>query len=332
MRPTSRPRNGPGPTTARPAAAPTRCPAASGSSCRCGPAAGSSASSGSIRTSRARCSTPEQRRLLDALLGPECALAIERVGLAEDVDRAQACSPRPTGCARRLLTSISHDLKTPLASILGAASTLRDLAAALDEQAKGELVGTIIEESERLNRFIANLLDMTKLESGAVVPNFALHDLDELVGATLRRAAKILAHHAIDLRLAERSAAAASSTRCCSSRCSSTCSTMPPNTRPEDSTMSIQTWRDGGAVSLQMLDEGDGMPQDDVERIFEKFYRARKGDRVRAGTGLGLAISRGFVESMGGTVVAGNRSDRRGAVFTIRLPVPAVTAALDTAA
>ena len=91
---------------------------------------------------------------------------------------------------------------------------------------------------------------------------------------------------------------------------------------PEQSTISIQTWRDGGAVCLQILDEGDGIPDGDVERIFEKFYRARKGDRVRAGTGLGLAISRGFVEAMGGTIVAGNRSDRRGAVFTIRLPVP----------
>ena len=74
---------------------------------------------------------------------------------------------------------------------------------------------------------------------------------------------------------------------------------------------------------LQVLDEGDGIPPDDLERIFDKFYRAQKGDQVRAGTGLGLAISRGFVEAMHGTIVAANRTDRSGAVFTIRLPVPA---------
>ena len=71
-----------------------------------------------------------------------------------------------------------------------------------------------------------------------------------------------------------------------------------------------------------MLDEGDGIPKEDLERIFDKFYRARKGDRVRAGTGLGLPICRGFIEALGGSIVAGNRTDRSGAVFTIRLPIP----------
>ena len=85
-------------------------------------------------------------------------------------------------------------------------------------------------------------------------------------------------------------------------------------------------------MCLRILDEGDGIPAADVERIFEKFYRARKGDSVRAGTGLGLAISRGFVEAMGGTVQAGNRADRPGAAFTVRLPVPPAGEALDTAA
>ena len=78
-----------------------------------------------------------------------------------------------------------------------------------------------------------------------------------------------------------------------------------------------------------MLDEGDGIPSDDTDRIFDKFYRVRKGDRVRAGTGLGLSISRGFVEAMGGTIEAANRSDRSGAVFTIKLPVPTAAAELE---
>jgi len=85
-------------------------------------------------------------------------------------------------------------------------------------------------------------------------------------------------------------------------------------------------------VELQIIDEGDGIPPADLEKIFDKFYRAQKGDRVRAGTGLGLAISRGFVEAMHGTINAANRPDRNGAIFSIRLPIPADAKVLDTAA
>ena len=96
--------------------------------------------------------------------------------------------------------------------------------------------------------------------------------------------------------------------------------------------MTVRGMRDGTEIRITVLDEGDGLPETDVERVFDKFYRARKGDRVRAGTGLGLAISRGFVEAMGGTVVAGNRRDRPGAVFTVTLPVSARLAPKDIAA
>src|SRR5499427_269844 len=141
--------------------------------------------------------TPDQRRLLDALVD-QGALAIERVLLVEDMDRVKRNleSDRLRGA---LLTSISHDLKTPLASVLGAASTLRDLGAGLDDAQKNELLATVIDESERLNRFIANLLDMTKLESGAIVPNSALHDVGEIVGSALLRAGKILSRHKVSL-------------------------------------------------------------------------------------------------------------------------------------
>jgi two-component system, OmpR family, sensor histidine kinase KdpD len=85
-------------------------------------------------------------------------------------------------------------------------------------------------------------------------------------------------------------------------------------------------------VQLQILDEGGGIPPDDLERIFDKFHRVTKGDQVRPGTGLGLAISRGFVEAMHGTVAAANRTDRAGAAFTIRLPIPASARKLEPAA
>jgi two-component system sensor histidine kinase KdpD len=94
---------------------------------------------------------------------------------------------------------------------------------------------------------------------------------------------------------------------------------------PAGSTIAVRGWRDGGHAMLSVVDEGPGIPPDDLERVFDSFYRVRKTDHVPAGTGLGLAICRGFVEAMGGTITAANRTDRPGAVFTIRLPVPAET-------
>ncbi len=144
--------------------------------------------------------TPEGRRLLDALADMG-ALAIERVRLVEDLDRAERAAETDR-LRQALLTSISHDLRTPLASVLGAASTLRDLDAVLDTEAKADLLSTIIEESERLNRFIANLLDMTRLEAGAVAPNLAPQDVAETVDTALRRLEKMLRGHRIAVDLA----------------------------------------------------------------------------------------------------------------------------------
>jgi two-component system sensor histidine kinase KdpD len=98
------------------------------------------------------------------------------------------------------------------------------------------------------------------------------------------------------------------------------------------STIQINGRRDGDSVVLEIVDEGVGIPASDVERIFDKFYRVQKGDQVRPGTGLGLAIARGFIGAMHGTISASNRTDRSGAVLTIRLPVTADAAQLDTAA
>jgi two-component system sensor histidine kinase KdpD len=101
---------------------------------------------------------------------------------------------------------------------------------------------------------------------------------------------------------------------------------------PPNSAIRIQAWRDANMVRLQILDEGEGIPADDLNRVFDKFYRVRKSDSQRAGTGLGLAICRGFVEAMGGSIDVANRSDRPGAVFTIAIPVPKDAGKLDTAA
>jgi len=273
--------------------------------------------------------TPDQRRLLDALVD-QSALAIERVQLVEDMDRAQR-NIESDRLRAALLTSISHDLKTPLASVLGAASTLRDLSPKLGEAERADLLATVIDESERLNRFIANLLDMTRLESGAVVPNAVLLDPGEIVGSALRRAGKILGGHRVVLDLTPHlpmlKLDAVLFEQVLFNLLDNAAKYAPP-----DTTITIRAVREDDAVILQVMDEGAGIPAADLEQVFDKFYRANKGDHVRAGTGLGLAISRGFVEAMQGTITASNRADRSGAVLTIHLPIPPALDALDTAA
>jgi two-component system sensor histidine kinase KdpD len=264
--------------------------------------------------------TPDQRRLLDAL-SDQTALAIERVNLADDLDRAKIAAETDR-LRSALLTSLSHDLRTPLASILGSATSLDSYGSRLDERAMKELTSTIREEAERLNRFIANLLDMTRLESGAIAPRLGPVDPVELVGSALERASKILAAHRVELdiptdlpmleldpvlfeqvlfNLLDNAAKYA----------------------PEGSLIRIEAGEDRGLVRLSVIDEGSGIAPSDLERIFDKFYRVHAQDRQRAGTGLGLAICRGFIEAMGGAIVAENRRDRSGAIFTLTLPVSA---------
>jgi two-component system, OmpR family, sensor histidine kinase KdpD len=273
--------------------------------------------------------TTDQRRLLDALLD-QGALAIERVRLVEEMDRVERVAETER-LRSALLTSISHDLKTPLAAVLGAAGALRDMGGKLGDAEKADLLTTIIDESERLNRFIANLLDMTKLESGAVSPNVGLHDLGEIVGTALRRAGRILSHHHVELELAP-DLPMLEVDAVLFEQALFNLLDNAAKYAPAETTIRIQSWQTADSVCLCVLDEGSGIPPGDLELIFDKFYRAQKTDQVRAGTGLGLAIARGFVEAMHGTIAAANRTDRRGAAFTISLPIPRGRQRLDAAA
>ncbi|RYF44798.1 MAG: hypothetical protein EOO38_17185 [Cytophagaceae bacterium] len=244
------------------------------------------------------------------------ALAIERVFLVEDMDKVKRVAETDR-LRSALLTSISHDLKTPLSSILGSATTMRDLSGRLQEAEKSELLTTVIDESERLNRFIANLLDMTRLESGAIAPNFALYDLREIVDTALKRAAKILSNHKIEIELASD----LPMTNVDAVLLEQALFNLLDNAAkyaPSDTVVRIDAELDGSDVVLRIMDEGDGVPPADTAAIFDKFYRAQKGDQIQPGTGLGLAIARGFIESMKGSIVAGNRPDRSGALFTIK--------------
>lgn len=269
--------------------------------------------------------TPDQSRLLNAL-ADQAGIAIERIKLVQDLDRARLAAETDR-LHSALLTSISHDLRTPLASIMGSASSLASEGIALDAGASRDLARTIQEEAERLNRFIGNLLDMTRLEAGPLYPSGSLADLSDVVGATLQRGTKILGAHRVEVELE----ADLPMLRIDMVLMEQVLFNLLDNAAkyaPASSVVRLCAWRDGSWVRLRILDEGNGIPESDLERIFDKFYRARGTDRRRAGTGLGLAICRGFVEAMGGTITAANRTDRTGAAFTISLPVPAGAALL----
>jgi two-component system sensor histidine kinase KdpD len=151
------------------------------------------------------------------------------------------------------------------------------------------------------------------------------------VGSALRRASKILANHQVVVDLAKNLPMVEIDPVLFEQVLFNLLDNAAKYAR-SGTTIGIRSWRDGGSIAVQVIDEGDGIPPTDLERIFDKFYRVQKGDQVRAGTGLGLAISRGFVEAMHGTIEATNRSDRAGAVFTIRLPLPEQHRTTDVAA
>ena len=264
--------------------------------------------------------TPEQQRLFEAL-ADQAAIAIERVQLVGDVERAKL-AVEADKLRSALLTSISHDLKTPLAAILGAATTLRDYSTSLPDADRSELVATVVDQSERLNRFIANLLDMTRIEAGAMKPNLSLHFLGDLVGAALNRAAKILSRHQVNVAVP----ANLPMVQLDAVLFEQALFNLFDNAAkyaPKNSPITVKARAGPSSITLEISDRGPGIPPNDLEHVFDTFYRVRKGDHVQAGTGLGLPIARGFIEAMGGSIRAGNQHEGTGAVFTVTLPVPA---------
>ncbi len=268
---------------------------------------------------------PGQRRLLDAL-ADQIAVAIERIRLAEDVVQAQRHAETER-LRSALLTSLSHDLRTPLAAILGAATGLETYGATLPPAERDSLLRTIREEAERLSQFVANLLDMTRLAAGAVTARREPVDLDEAVGSALRRAGRTLDAH----RVATDLPAGLPMVDLDPVLFEQVLVNLLDNASkytPEGSTITLAARAAGDSVELTVEDEGPGIPTDIMPRIFEKFVRAEGADRRRAGTGLGLAICRGFLTAMGATITAANRNDpghgeHGGAVFTLTLPVHA---------
>ncbi|HSW12788.1 MAG TPA: DUF4118 domain-containing protein, partial [Solimonas sp.] len=260
---------------------------------------------------------PPERRLLDTI-ADLAAITVERIRLAKQIDQARMLSETEQ-LRSALLTSISHDLRTPLASIMGAISSLRSYDNLYNEQQREDLLATAQDETERMHRFVGNLLDMTRLDAGALQAKRDSCELQEIVGSALQRCTRLLEEHQVQtvyspdlplvtldfvlmeqvlVNLLENAA----------------------KYSPEGSRIEVSVQRDRYALSIEVRDEGPGIPEADLHRIFDPFFRIRGGDRQRAGIGLGLAVCRGFITAMGGRIRVRNRKDRSGSVFEIELP------------
>jgi two-component system sensor histidine kinase KdpD len=261
--------------------------------------------------------SPEQMRLLETL-ADQAAVAIERTTLVADIETARVATERER-LRSALLSSLSHDLRTPLVSIMGAASSLQNYDDMMDHANRHELTQTIQDEAERLNRFVQNLLDMTKLGAGALKPRADWADLNDIVGAAVERTGRLARDHTIkvdidpgvpllcvDPVLME---------QVFFNLLDNACKYAPPGTV-------VKVWarRTPNYVTIEVIDQGPGIPPEASEKVFDMFYRVDHGDAKAAGTGLGRAICRGIVEAHGGTIKAEPGLNGAGAAIVIHLP------------
>jgi two-component system sensor histidine kinase KdpD len=219
-----------------------------------------------------------------------------------------------------LLSSLSHDLRTPLASITGAASSLLELGERMDLDTRNDLLVSIEEEAGRLNRFVANLFDITRIESGALRARREGIDIPEIIDRAVTRVRTIYPGFAVDLSLADDLPAARGDEVLLEQALFNILDNARKYAGPEKP-VAIFVRRDGGDVTIAVTDQGKGIPTSDLGRIFEKFYRRNGGDGRPAGTGLGLSIAKGFIAGMGGSIRAESpAAKRRGTRFVICLP------------
>ena len=272
---------------------------------------------------------PERARQLDALLD-QASVAIARLRL--DAEMAEARVAAATEKLRAaLFSSISHDLRTPLASIIGAVTSLRGYGADYPESARRDLLATIQEEAERLNRFVGNLLDMTRLESGALELKRDWVEIGEVIGTALARVRPQLGHRRVELDLATDLPLL----RLDFVLIEQVLVNLLDNAAkyaPDGSGVTVTARREVSDVVVEVSDEGPGIPEADLDRVFDKFFRVGAADRQIAGTGLGLSICRGLVEAHGGSIaVRSPVADGHGTAFMIHLPVEAQPALGDAA-
>ena len=259
---------------------------------------------------------PERLHQLEAFAS-QTALAIERARLAEEAERAEVRAETER-LRSSLLSSVSHDLRTPLASITGAASTLLEGEARLDPETRRDLLEALHEEAERLNRLVQNLLEMTRLEAGALHPQTEWHSVEEVVGAALGRFGTALGRRGVTTRIPPELPLVPMDDVLIEQVLINLIDNAIKYT-PADSPIEIAAEDTGGAVIIEVADRGPGLPPGEEEAIFEKFHRGDARPPVR-GAGLGLAISRGIVRAHGGRIWAENRA---GGGVSMRVSLPA---------
>jgi two-component system sensor histidine kinase KdpD len=265
--------------------------------------------------------TPEQRHLLEALVD-QVAVAIERTNLATDIEEARLLTETER-LRSALLSSVSHDLRTPLVSIIGSATGLATCDGALSTSDRAQLVQTILEESERLNRFVQNLLDMTRLGYGALQPNREWVDLREIVGRACKQMARSLASLRIEVRIEDDVPILHVDPILIEQVLVNILDNAGKHS-PSGGRVEIGATLEGARVMVRVSDEGPGIPPEARDSVFDVFYRVRAGDKQAAGTGLGLSICRGLVEAHGGRIEALPGPGGRGTTIAFSLPVQPV--------
>lgn len=249
----------------------------------------------------------------------QTGLAIDRRALCDRLDRTRI-EAETEQLRSTVLTSISHDLRNPLASITVSASVLERQWDSLGDTSKLLMARTIRDEAERLDNFIGKLLDLTGIESMTTKPRCEPVFVLDVVEAALQQASSIFSDHRVVIDLPDDLPPVRSDAVLLQQVLYNLIENAAKYSPPA-SLIQVVGREHGKGVSISVLDEGGGIATADLERIFDKFYRARTAERRATGTGLGLAICRGFLEVMGGTIEAANRDSRSGAAFTITLPM-----------
>jgi two-component system, OmpR family, sensor histidine kinase KdpD len=266
--------------------------------------------------SRPAALSPEQQRLLETFAN-QTAVALERAHLVEQTYQMQLLRAREQ-LQTALLNSISHDLRTPLASITGVLSTLRENQAALTAEGQIDLLETAWDETQRLNRLVGNLLDMSRLEAGALTLQRDAYDVQDLIGVTLAEVGDRLRDHPLTVELPDSLPMVPIDlvlmVRVLANLLDNAVKYAYPWTP-----ILLQVVQRAEAVEIAVADRGIGIPQDELAFVFDKFYRVVRPGRV-GGTGLGLSISKGIVAAHGGAIAAAARPGG-GTVVTVTLPL-----------
>ena len=260
---------------------------------------------------------PETRRLLLAV-EDQVAVAVERTRLAGELANARV-STESEKLRGALLSSVSHDLRTPLVTVIGAMSSLAETDGVLDAADRRVLTMTALDEARRLDRYVQNLLDMTRLGHGVLEPKRAAVDLREILGAVRNDLKRVLAAH----RLAIDTPRDLPPLQVDPVLIGQAIANIVENAAkyaPAGTMIAITARADGAMVEITVSDEGPGIPDAARERVFDLFHRVAEGDSRPAGTGLGLSIVRGLVEAHGGTVRAQAGPGGQGTAIVIRLP------------